>query len=282
MILANVELPVLSVYILMVIGFIVMVWGIKNLNTKPIARIIMIAGVAMVIGGAVGRFFVSAEKSEDARLAKNVRIFQMAKAEKAASYIAERFSENGGTVAFLIDELSYEDSSSDDHFVLEELQKRLDEKGVSWTEVLTVGGTGFDKKTGEEIREDPTDAAIMKKKLDQVYDKVDIVVNFAGLPSSVSELKKITFLTKKNTATGKNNMLLMSDTGLPYVEQDMLKKSRVCAIIDYVSEAGVSFDIQKNSAPKDLSEAFDLHYFLINGDTLSEYVSENPNYFVTK
>ena len=165
---------------------------------------------------------------------------------------------------------------------MEEIQKRLEEKGATWTEVLTVGEMGTDKKTGEERMEDPTDAAIMKKKLDQVYDKVDIVVNFVGLPSSVSDLKKITFLTKKNTSTGKNNMLLMCDIGLPYVEQDMLKKSRVCAIIDYISDAGSTFDMQKNSAPKDLSEAFDLFYFFINGDTLSEYIGENPNYFITK
>lgn len=282
MIFANVELPILAVYIVMVVGFIVMVWGIKNQNTKSNARIVMFVGVAMVIGGVVGRFCVSPEKSEDARLAKNARIFQCAKAERAASYIAERFQENGATVAFLIDETSNNDSTSDNYRVMEEIQKRLEEKGATWTEVLTVGEMGTDKKTGEERMEDPTDAAIMKKKLDQVYDKVDIVVNFVGLPSSVSDLKKITFLTKKNTSTGKNNMLLMCDIGLPYVEQDMLKKSRVCAIIDYISDAGSTFDMQKNSAPKDLSEAFDLFYFFINGDTLSEYIGENPNYFITK
>ena len=141
-----------------------------------------------------------------------------------------------------------------------------------------------DKKTGETntVIEDPTDATIMKKTLDQVYDKVDIVVNFVGLPSSVADLKKITFLTRKNTATGKNNMLLMCDIGLPYVEQDMLKHSRVCAIIDCVSSAGENFDMQKDSAPKDLSDAFDLMYFFVNADTLGEYTSENPNYFITK
>ena len=282
MILANVELPVLAVYIVMAVGFIVMVWGIKNQNTKSNARIIMFLGAAMVVGGVVGRFLVSPEKSEDARVEKNARIFHMAKAEKAASYIADRFRENGGTVAFLIDEASNNDSESDTRFVMEELQKRLEEKGVSWSEVLTVGEMGVDKKTGEERLEDPTDAAIMKKKLDQVYDKVDIVVNFVGLPNSVSELKKITFLTKKNTSTGKNNMLLMNDVGLPYVEQDMLKKSRVCAIIDYIRDDGTTFDMQKNSAPKDLSEAFDLHYFFINADTLSDYIEANPNYFITK
>lgn len=282
MIFANVELPILAVYIVMAVGFIVMVWGIKNQNTKPNARIIMFVGVAMVLGGVVGRFCVSAEKSEDARFAKNARTFQNAKAEKAASYIVDRFQENGATVAFLIDETSNNDSTSDNYIVMQELQKRLEEKGGTWTEVLTVGEMGTDKKTGEERLEDPTDAAIMKKKLDQVYDKVDIVVNFVGLPSSVSDLKKITFLTKKNTTTGKNNMLLMCDIGLPYVEQDMLKKSRVCAIVDYISDAGSMFDMQKSSAPKNLSEAFDLFYFFINGDTISEYIEANPNYFITK
>jgi hypothetical protein len=163
---------------------------------------------------------------------------------------------------------------------MEELQKRLEERGAAWTEILTVGEMGTDKKTGEEKREDPTDASIMKKKLDSVYDKVDIVVNFVGLPNSTSELKKITFLTKKNTATGKNNMLLMCDVGLPYVEQDMLKKNRVCAIVDYIR--GDVPDLQQVSVPKALYETFDMFYFLLNGDSLAEFLDENPSYFVTK
>ncbi len=281
MILADIELPVLSVYIVMAIGFIVMVWGIKNMNTKSNARIIMGLGAVIVFGAVIGRFFVSAEKSEDARLEKNAKIFQAAKAEKAASYIADRFPDNG-SVAFLIDDESNSSPESDNYNVLQELQKRLSEKGVSCDDVLVVGELVVDKKTGEERREEPTDATIMKKKLDQVYDKVDIVVNFAGLPSSTAELKKITFLTKKNVATGKNNMLLMNDGGLPYVEQDMLKSGRVCAIIDYISEDGFSFDMQKNNAPKDLSEAFDLFYYFICPDTLDSYISENASYFITK
>ena len=281
MILADVELPVLSVYIAMVVGFIVMVWGIKNMSTKPNARIVMGLGVLIVLGAVVSRFFVSAEKSEDARLEKNVKIFRAAKAEKAASYIAERFPDDGAA-AFLIDDESNSNPESDSYLILQELQNRLSEKGISCGDVLVVGELTTDKKTGEEMREDPTDATIMKKKLDQVYDKVDIVVNFAGLPSSTADLKKITFLTKKNTATKKNNMLLMTDFGLPYVEQDMLKSGRVCAIIDYSSSAGSAFDMQKSTAPKDLSEAFDYFYYLICPDTLDSYISENSTYFITK
>ena len=280
MILADIEPTVLAVYILMAVGFIVMVWGIKNMNTKSNGRIIMGIGAVIVFGSVAASFFVSGEKSEDARLEKNVRVFRAAKAEKAASYIADRFS--GGVAAFLIDDESYNDSASDSRLVLDELQRRLGEKGIGCDEIILVGEITTDKKTGEEKREEPTDAAIMKKKLDQVYDKVDIVINFAGLPSSISELKKITFLTKKNTGTGKNNMLLMIDNGLPYVDQDMLKSGRVCAIIDSISEAGSAFDLQKNSAPKDLSEAFDLFYVLITPDTLDSYVSQNENYFVSK
>ena len=281
MIFADIELPVLSVYIVMAVGFIIMVWGIKNMNTKSNGRIFMGLGAVLVFGAVAASFFVSGEKTEDARLEKNARTFRSAKAEKAASYIAERFSD-GCTAAFLIDDESNSDYESESYLLLQEVQNRLSAKGVSCGDVLVVGELTTDKKTGEEKREDPTDAAIMKKKLDQVYDKVDIVVNFAGLPNSISELKKISFLTKKNTASGKNNMLLMIDNGLPYVDQDMLKSGRVCAIIDYISDAGAAFDMQKNNAPKDLSEAFDLFYYLINPDTLGNYISENENYFVSK
>ena len=61
MIFANIELPILAVYIVMAVGFIVMVWGAKNLNKKSNARIIMIVGVVMVLGGVGGRFCVSGE-----------------------------------------------------------------------------------------------------------------------------------------------------------------------------------------------------------------------------
>ena len=285
MILANIELPVLIVYIVMAVGFIVMVWGIKNLNTKSIGRLVMILGAVVVFGAFAASFFVSGAKSEDKRLDRNARTFLIAKAEKAATYIADRFPEEG-SAAFLIDEESYNNSDCDTHFVLDEVQKRLADKGISCGDVLVVGESKevVDKKTGETntVIEDPTDATIMKKTLDQVYDKVDIVVNFVGLPSSVADLKKITFLTRKNTSTGKNNMILMCDNGLPYVEQDMLKASRVSAIVDYVSSSGESFDMQKDSAPKDLSDAFDLMYFFVNADTLGDYISENPNYFITK
>ncbi len=218
MILAHIEISVLAAYILMVVGFIVMIWGAKNLNKQSNARIILIVGVLMVIGGVVCRFSVSLEKTEDARLLRNAHAFLSAKAERAASYIADRFPD-GGAAAFLIDDESNSDSDSDNRYLLDDLQRRLSEKGVACDEVLVVGEMTVDKKTGEEKREEATDAGIMKKKLDQVYDKVDIVVNFVGLPDSTSELKKITFLTKKNTATKRNNMLLIGDLGLPYVEQ---------------------------------------------------------------
>ena len=281
MLFANIELPILIVYVLMVIGFIIMVWGIKCQNTNPNARIFTALGIILVIGGTVGRLFISPKNSENARLEKNATLFQNAKAEKAAEYIAGRFREEGGTVAFLIDDESNNNSSSDNYIMLEYLQKALPEKGVSWSDVIIVGETTVDKKTGEEKRNDPLDAAIMKKKLDQVYDKVDIVVNFVGLPRSISDLKKISFLTKKNASSGKNNMFLMTDTGLAFVDQDMLKSGRVCGIIRNSSEESMSFNIRKDTVPKDLSKAFDTFFLLISPETVSDFIDRNPNYFVS-
>ena len=284
MILASIELPVLIVYILMAVGFIGLIWGAKNQNTKPNARIVMFASVVLVIGAVAGRFMVSGAKSEDARLMRNVKQFQLAKAEKAASYIADRFP--GGAVAFLIDESSLAVPASEymNSFVLEELRNRLAEKGISVGDTLVVGKSKeVVDKSGQAstVVEDPTNAKIMKTTLDTVYDKVDMVINFVGLPDSLSVLRTITFLTRKNTATGKNNMLLLTDLGLPYVEQDMIKSGRVSAILEYLNDEGAEFDMQKDDAPKDLDEAFDQQYLLLDKDTLSEFVSENEKYFIT-
>ena len=285
MILASIELPVLIVYIVMAIGFIGLIWGAKNQNTKPNARLVMFASVAVVIGSVAASFFVSGTKSEDARLQRNVKQFQTAKAEKVASYIADRFP--GGTAAFLIDESSMQVPVSQymNSFVLEEIQKRLAEKGVSVGETLIVGQSKqvVDKNGVEStVIEEPTNAKIMKTSLDTVYDKVDMVVNFVGLPDSVSDLRTLTFLTRKNTATGKNNMMLLSDLGLPYVDQDMIKSGRVCAILDHLSEEGAEFDMQKDNAPKDLDEAFSYQYFFLDQNSLATFNEENEKYFVTK
>ena len=48
------------------------------------------------------------------------------------------------------------------------------------------------------------------------------------------------------------------------------------------TEEGMAFDMRKDKAPKDLAEAFDLMYFFINPATLGSFISDNPNYFVTK
>lgn len=282
---ANVELPVLIVYTLMVIGFIIMVWGIKSQEKKSYGRLVMIFGALIVFGAFAASFTISGTKSEDARMMKNKHVFLEAKAEKIAEYIAERFPEEG-SAAFLIDEESYSNSSSENYQLLQEIKSRLDQKGIACEDELVVGLSKqvVDKKTGEAttVSDDPIDATILKKTLDQVNDKVFIVVNFVGLPNSLADLRKITFLTRKNTSTGKNNMLLLSEDGLPYVEQDMLKSGRVCAVIDYATDEGMAFSMQKDNAPKDLSEAFDLMYYFINPRTVASFISQNPYYFVTK
>jgi len=284
MILASVELPVLIVYVVMAIGFITMIWGVKNLNTKASGRIVMIVGAVLVLGAVGFSFTVSGAKSEDARMLNNAKAFQMAKAEKAASYIAERFP--GGTAAFLISESASQAPLDDvaDSFVLDDLQKRLAEKGVEVGDVLIVGRSKqvVDKSGNEStVVEDPTNAKIMKSTLETVYDKADIVVNFVGLPSSLSDLRTITFLTRKNTATGKNNMLLLSDIGLPYADQDMIRNGRLCAIMNILGEPTVEFDMHKDTAPKDLERAFGYQYFFLNQDSLSEFVDQNPRFFVS-
>lgn len=207
------------------------------------------------------------------KLEDNANAFRSAKVEKTVSYIADRFP--NGSVAFMIEETFYNNSDSEQRILLDEIRKRLVEKGLICDEILIVGESG---QTA-----DPLDATVMKKKLDQVYDKVDIVVNFAGLPKSDSELRKIAFLARKNTATGKNNMLLMCDTGLAAVDQDMIRSGRVCAIVDYVSPKGPNarFDMTQDAAPNDPDAAFDCVSFFVNADTLDRFIEDgNEDFFL--
>ena len=283
MILANVEIPVLIVYVVMAIGFIVMIWGVKNLNTKSSARIIVAVGAIIFFGAFIASFKVTGASSEEARFRRNAQTFLKAKAEITASYIADRFPEEG-TAAFIIDETSYNDPGSDDYFLLQEIQRLLSERGVSCDEVLVVGESKdvTDKSGDTSIEiEDPTDINILKKRFAQVKDKVDIVVNFAGLPNSTPDINSITFLTGTSTR-GQNNMIILSDNGLPYVPHKMLESGRVCAIIKYVSGDNLNFRMEKDSAPKDPAAAFGMKFYFINPDTLSDFISENPDYFIAK
>lgn len=232
--------------------------------------------IARITGG-------KAQKQWVQKLADNVKAFRSAKVEKAVSYISERFP--NGTVAFMIEEAFYNDPDSENYLLLQEMQKRLNEKGISCDDVLIVGKKGIDSKTGEDKIEDPLDASIMKKQLQMLVDKVDIVVNFAGLPKSVADLRKITFLVRKNTGTGKNNMLLMCDSGLAYVDPNMIRNGRVCAIIDYISPKGLAaqFDIAKDTAPNDPADAFDYLYYFIKADTLDSFIADgNKDFFLQK
>lgn len=283
MLLASFEIMDYITFAAMIVGFITMVWGIQNVNKNANGRLAMIAGAVLVFGGVIAffyTFFFTDAKTK--RVNQNAHIFLEAKAEKAATYIADRFPD-GGAVGFIIDESTYNDSESDNNVVMKEIQRLLSERGFTCDEVIIVGESKevVDKKTGESsvVNEDPTDGPIMEKKLKPFVDKFDMVINFVGLPESLSEVK-LNYLTRKNNATGKNNMMLMCDTGLAFVPQEMLKKSRVCAIIDYVSYAGNEFDIQEKKVKKD--EAFDMMYYFVNADTLESYISDNPDYFIAK
>lgn len=204
------------------------------------------------------------------KMEANVKVFRAAKAEKAASCIAERFPE--GKVAFLIEEVFYNDPESEYRIVLDEIRKRLSEKGISCDDVLTIR-TGGDETAAKKAA-DPEEAFAkdLNTALADVQNSVDIVVNFAGLPKSDKGFQAVRFL-RGSSASGRNNMLLMTDTGLDFIPREMIRSRRVCAILDYVTPhgPGCEFDITKDTAPKDLAEAFDYLYFFLDDDSFEGF-----------
>ena len=197
--------------------------------------------------------------------------FLAAKAKKAADFIRERYTENPA-VAFLISEESYNNADSDDRFVLEEMRKRLNRKGISCDKVITL-------KMSES--EGGISSAKLNKVLGEVKDNVNILVNFIGLPESTSGIASVNFLKETGASAGRNDMLLMCDIGLPFVRQSMIKNNHISAIIEYLSAEGNNFDVMNDKPPKDLDKAFDYFYFFVNANTLADFnAKENDLYFI--
>ena len=224
-----------------------------------------------------------AEKEMVLRIAQNTKTFRLAKVKKAVQYIAEKFPE--GEVAFLIYENSFNDIDSEDRFVLDETQKRLTEKGILCGKVITIEHQKDEDEAGGKSWRDPeeTFARELNMALADVQDRVNIVVNFVGLPNSVKGFNSIRFISRKPSSAGKNNMLLMNDAGLAFVTASSIEAGRVSAIIDYTSLEGANFSILNDLAPKDLDKAFSLAYFIVRSETLDRFNKmENNTYFINR
>ena len=286
MLLAKIEILDIVTYVVIFAGFIAMIWGVKNLNKTSSGRIVMIAGAVVLLAGTIFASIRSISDNTVENVNKVKNVFLTAKAAKAAEFIKQRFPENP-TVAFLISEESYNKADSDDRIVLDELQKRLGEAGIACDKVITIKTAEEEGDGAKKAKDkDPAEAYAkeLNKALGEVKDKVNILVNFIGLPESSSAIASVNFLKETRASAGKNDMLLLTDVGLPYVKQSMVENNHVCAIIEYTSsEEASNFNVMNDSAPKDLDKAFDINYFFVNADTLADFNSkENDQYFVTK
>jgi len=273
-------------YVIMFAGLVAVIWGIKNLNKTANGRLVTIIGAVVLFGGVAFNIVYSWPTKEKTlgRNEKKEAAFRIAKAEKAAQYIADRFPE--GRVVFLIDEASSQNQESEACFVLEEMKKRLSEKGLTYDEEIKIKVAEEDGDAAKKNKSsaDPEEAfgKMLNNVLDKIKDKdkIDIVVNFVGMPKSTGGFKEIKFL-QGSSSTGKKNMLLMNDVGLDFVKQSMIESGRVSAIIDYTTSEGQNFDFEKDKVPKDVDKAFSIKYFFVNADSLAEFNSlENDTYFV--
>ena len=285
MLFARIEILDILTYVLMFAGLVAVIWGIKNLNKTSNGRIVMIAGAVVLFGSAIYACIRSMSDNTVENVTKVKTVFLTAKAAKAADFIRERYPENP-TVAFLISEEAYNNADSDDRIVFDELKKRLEEAGISCDKVITLKTSEDEgENASKKNAKDPADA--FKDKLNtalkEVKDNVNILVNFIGLPESAGAVSSINFIKETRASAGKNDMLLMSALGFPYVKQSMIENNHICAIIEYTSEEGSNFNVMKDKAPKDLNVAFDYNYFFVKGDTLADFNSkENDTYFVSK
>ena len=275
-------------YVIMFAGLLAVIWGIRNLNKTANGRVVMIIGAVVLFGGVIFNIIYTwptKDKTLD-RNEKKEAAFRMAKAEIAARYIAERFPD--GRVAFLIDETSAANPESESSIVLAELKRLLGEKGLTCEEEIKIKVAEEDGDSAKKPKSSADPEEAFGKTLNSVLDKIkdkdklDIVVNFIGMPKSQKGFDSVKFI-QAASSTGKKNMLLMNDVGLDFVKQSMIENGRVSAIIEYTTEEGKNFNFEKDNVPKDPEKAFNLKYFFIKSDTLPDFNSmENDTYFINK
>lgn len=276
------EIANMIVYAVMAVSVIGVLWAWKGSTTNPNLKPLIFVFVAVILGCLVMNMFVfKASKSEDKRFDRNLVRIQTAKAARAAEYIDEKWHD--GKIIFLASE-DIMNESEDDYtrlFVMREIMRRLDAVGISYEENPVISKPEAPKKVdGVMVQGAPNDLTSLTKALrPYVGDKVDVCVNFVGLPEVDGDADKLTYITKKSAAK-KGNMLVMVETGLPYLDRKYIESGRVAYVFE--DSHGNDFDLLKQEAPKDLSATFDQFYSLVDSSTLNGFISDNPDYFPKK
>lgn len=275
MILFAMEMGAMIAYAIMGIGVVGMIWAAAASKKNESMKLFIYIFLAVVIGALlVKTFFINENDSQDARLYDNARIMQMARVNKVADYIVQKWP--NGKVSFLVNEIQMQEQSEGDYldkFAVTELKRILTEKGMECTDDLIMVG----KLVKDDVYENPTDTAVLTKALKSQIDKVNVVVNFVGLPEAKGEADKLPYLIKKNT-NNMNNMIVMSDVGLPYVNQKLFETARVVYVVSDTSE-DLAFDFRMQKLPSDSQEVFDMFYAFLDTTGYATYRSKNSGLF---
>lgn len=262
----------LIVYVaLMIAGLVGIIVCQKKQKTNPNAQTFAFAFLVVILIGAGGMLYetgIFGGDREMDRIMGNEIAFAKARSKVLADYIGKTWK---GESAVIITEPNIEQNKIA-KAGLDTMQAELKAAGIN---VAAVAALNIPQGTAEEPV--PMEVALNSKVYNEVFDKyktANIFVIMAQLPFEAKELAKLKCFTNQFDAK-KQRIVLVN--GEIYNLKGAIIQGKIGAAIAMKSGPN-AYDPEK-AAPKDVKQAFDTRFILVNPQNVKEIAQKNGDLF---
>lgn len=254
-------------YVIMGLGLVAMMWCAKNQRRVANAQlysVICLVVVAVSAVMALSSYFGDGELEQSI---SNAKQFELAKVDQIAQYVNANYAGKKVAVIIRSDMMKPSDYQIN---VLEAFTERVKDK-VQLQDPMIIQMTDYSQVSSDSQNPPPVlspEEELNAKKYNQQFDacknaKVDLVVNFAGLPPMNEEVFKL-----KIWRWGKNDpKVVLAEINEMNFDARTLK---TCVAAAVVSKPDVKFDYLEDKAPEDLNAAFKLRFVLLTEKNATE------------
>ena len=247
-------------YVIMGIGLVGMMWCAKNQRRVANAQlysVICLVVVAVSAIMALSSYFGDGELEQSI---SNAKQFELAKVDQIADFVNKNYAGKKVAVIVRSDMLKPSDYQIN---VVEAFTERVKDK-VQLQDPMIIQMTDYSQQSADSQNPPPVmspEEELNAKKYNQQFDackkaKVDLIVNFAGLPPMTEEVNKLQIWRWGK----KDPQIVLAEINEMSFNPNTL---RTCIAAAVVSKPDVVFDYLEDKAPEDLAAAFKLRFVLL-------------------
>lgn len=260
-------------YVIMGLGLIAMMWCAKNQRRVANAQLYSVICLVIVAVSAVMALSSYFGDGELEQSISNAKQFELAKVDQIAQFVAKNYA--GKKVAVIIRSDSMKPSDYQIN-ILEAFTERVKDK-VQLLDPMIIQMTDYSQVSSGEGQNPPPvmspEEELNAKKFNQQFDacrsqKVDIIVNFAGLPPMTDQVSKLNIW---RWGQKDPKIILAEINEMNFNPRTLL----TCVAAAVVSKPDVKFDYLEDKAPEDLNEAFKLRFILLTAKNAPQVLNKD-------